>query len=302
METINKKRHESVLVREVLEGFNLIAPLKNQVRIIDATLGTGGHTLELLKTNAFVLGIDDDMDMVRLAEERLKEEKIGTEKYKLIQGNFKDIDRIAKENNFSEVDGILFDLGVSNLQLMDEERGFSFSNTEALLDMRINTDSQGVKALDLLNLLRRDQLLDLFGRVMEGRETGRLVKEIIKARQEKKIETVGELLRICSVVTPKHGMNQATLPFLALRIAVNSELENLSEALPKAFELLRGKGRLLVITFHSLEEKIVKEFMKKSENKGLARIINFEPIEAGLEERTINPKSRSAKLRILEKI
>lgn len=292
--------HEPVLVKEVLEAFLLNAPLKNQVRMIDATLGTGGHTLEMVKRGAFILGLEADAEMIKTAQKRLEDE--GLNNFKLVQGNFRNIDKLARQSNFNDVNGILFDLGVSNPQLTSEKRGFSFSNPEADLDMRIAPTDQALKASDLLNVLRYDQLVELFLKVVDRNSSQRIAKEILRIREEKPIKKVGDFLKICDVIKGKPGLNQATLPFLALRISVNSELDNLFEALPKALDLLKPAGRLTVITFHSGEDEIVKDFFRDAENKNLARIINKQPIKASEEEIFKNQKSRSAKLRILEKI
>lgn len=279
--------HESVMTGEVVEALHI----KNQAKYIDATLGTGGHTLAIIQQGGEVLGIEADPEMLAIAKERLSKE-IETGKCKLINGNFTEIDRIAKENGFTEVSGIIFDLGVSNLHLTDVARGFSFGSSEADLDMRLNREAQGVKASDLLNLLRRDQLVELFSVTLEPGAARWTAGRILAFREKQKFEKVGDLLEVCSgLKTGKKSLNVATLPFLALRIAVNSELDNLKIALPKAYELLTEGGRLVVITFHSKEEEIVKEFFGK---KG-------EYVAPKANEIDKNQRSRSAKLRILQK-
>lgn len=258
---------------------------------IDATLGTGGHSLEILKAGGNVLGIDLDPTMQKVAEKRLAGE-FDRDKFKLVIGNFTDIDRIAKENDWTEVAGILFDLGVSNLHLKDLERGFSFENPGAALDMRLNRETQGVKASDLLNVLRPDQLVDLFMVTMDPGPSRWLSSRVISSRQEKPVSTVSDFLEVCKgLKTGKIGLNEATLPFLALRIAVNSELDNLKNALPIAYDLLEDEGYLVVITFHSREEEIVKEFFGKKGGY----------ITPSLTEIDKNQRSRSAKMRVLKK-
>ncbi len=276
------KYHESVMVGEVLENLHI----NKGSKYIDATLGTGGHTLEILKEGGTVLGIDADAKMIEIAAERLE----GQKNFKLVQGNFTNIDTIAKENDFYPVDGIVFDLGVSNIHLKDQERGFSFDNEAAELDMRLNPETQGVKASDLLNILREDQLRDLFEITLEPGAAKWITGRVLHSREIKPIKTVGDLLEISQgLKTGKDHIREATLPFLALRIAVNSELDNLREALPKAIDLLRPGGRLIVISFHSGEDKIVKE------------ILGNNLILPSAAETAKNPRARSAKMRIYKK-
>lgn len=286
--------HESVLIKETVEALHI----EKDGKYIDATLGNAGHSLEILKSGGSVLGIEIDPKMLEIARNRLEKEK---GHYKLVNGNFTEIDRIAKENGWERVDGILFDLGVTNLHLKDLERGFSFENPEASLDMRMNQDEQGVKGSDLLNVLREDQLRDLFEITLEPGAAKWISGRVIHSRQAKPIETVGDLLEISQgLKTGKIGLNEATLPFLALRITVNSELTNLEEVLPKAFDLLEKGGRLVVISFHSKEDVLVKNFFKEMSRSG-AKMITFKPIKAGMEELGVNRRARSAKMRVLEK-
>jgi 16S rRNA (cytosine1402-N4)-methyltransferase len=292
----NDGYHESVLISEVTE----ILHIDKDGKYIDATVGNGGHALEILKNGGKVLGIDLDPKMIEIARQRLEIEiKKGV--CKLINGNFIDIDKIAKNNSFSPVNGILLDLGVTNIHLKDLERGFSFENPEAILDMRINPEIEGVKAADLLNVLREDQLRELFEITLEPGPAKWISGRVIHSRSEKPIMTVGDVLEISKgLKTGKAGLNEATLPFLALRIAVNSELTNLEEVLPKAFSLLAKGGRLVVISFHSKEDAIVKNFFKEKSKDG-AEIITFKPILAGEEEIALNRRARSAKMRVLQK-
>ena len=272
--------HEPVMTVEVL------AHLNKAKSAVDATLGTGGHSLKLLESGVKILGIESDPEILKIARERLA-------KFNplLVHGNFKDIDRIAKENGFNKVDGILFDLGVSNLQLMDEARGFSFSNPSAELDMRMDKDSQSITGVVLLNVLRKDQLEDMFSKVLDLGSSRWLAKRVLEKRGIRPIKTVGDFLDICEGLKGKARLNPATLPFLALRIAVNSELENLKEALPKAYDLLEVGGKLLVISFHSGEEEVVRSFSSKF----------LGPIKPTIEEVNNNPKARSAELFVLAK-
>lgn len=281
----NDNYHESVMTREVIEKLHI----KKACKYIDATLGTGGHTLAIAQKGGEVLGIEADPEMLTIARNRLKNET----GCRLVNGNFVDIDKIAKDNGFGKVSGILFDLGVSNLHLTDTTRGFSFGNPEAELDMRLNRESQGVKAKDLLNLLRRDQLIEMFTETLDPGPARWLSSKILDFRSVRQFEKVGDLLEVCQgLKTGKKKLNEATLPFLALRIAVNSELDNLRNALSKAYDLLIEGGKLIIITFHSKEEEVVDKFFEK---KG-------ELLTPSIEEIDKNQRSRSAKMRVIEKI
>jgi len=272
--------HEPVMVEEVL------AHLNKAKSVIDATLGTGGHSLKLLESGVKILGIESDPEILEIGKERLNNLNCI-----MVHGNFKDIDKIAYENGFNKVDGILFDLGVSNLQLMNESRGFSFSNPNAIFDMRIDKENQEVTGAILLNVLRKDQLEKLFSKVLDLSSARWLTKRVLEKRETKPIGTVGDFLDICEGLRGKARLNPATLPMLAVRIAVNSELENLKEVLPKAYDLLEIGGKLLIISFHSGEEEIVKNFSKEF----------LGPIKPTMEEINRNPKARSAELFVLTK-
>ena len=298
----NADYHEPVLAHEVKR---VLAPLKN-ARIIDATVGTGGHALELVKAGAIVLGIEADEEMLKLADDRLKKacptpNQKGLGSFKLIHGNFKDIDSIAIGEGFDKVSAILFDLGVSNLQLTSLTRGFSFTNPDVKLDMRVDPESQGLTGADLLNALREDQLVGLFAKVLRFTDAKFLAKSVVIAREKSQIETVGDFLDVIRGVRSKRGLNPATLPFLALRMGVNSELENLLEVLPKAFSLIKPGGKLILITFHSLEEDIVLDFFHEKERLMEGIILTKKPIIPDSLEINNNPRSRSAEMWVLEK-
>ena len=303
----NKNRnilHKPVMVNEVMSALHLnIRNLhaNSQKSFVDATVGTGGYTSEIVKLGGKVLGIDIDSEILAVARRRLEKE-YGSGSFSLIQDNFRNIDKIAKAHGFDKVDGIIFDLGVSSIHLTDETRGFSFAKRDTPLDMRLDRNSQGITAADLLKVLREDQLRILFGRVLKIPEARKITREVLNVRQGKEIKTVGDFIDICRVIRAKPGLNIATLPFLALRIAVNSELENLTESLPKAFEILKLGGRLVVITFHSEERKIMNYFFEKIEKETKARIITQKPVLPIPEEVIVNPGSRSANLWVLEKV
>lgn len=300
------KLHESVLLKEVLDALGLtdLARSNNQVRkFIDATLGTGGHTIEILKRAGVILGIETDETLLRLARQRI-EKVLGLVggRFKPVHGNFKDIYEIGKHEGFLQVDGILFDLGVSNLHFEDPERGFSFKYENAPLDMRLNGELQNVTGSDLLNNLRHDQLTTLFSVILSKYQSKKLAESVVSKRIKSKFATVGDFLSIFGKSGFKNKLHPATLPLLALRIAVNSELDNLKEALPSSLKLLRIGGNLVVISFHSAEDRIVKRFFKLKAKEGVGEIITKKPIVVQAEEILLNPKARSAKLRILKKI
>jgi len=303
-----EKVHKPVLVNEVIDGFSPQVHLNKQAQIVDATLGSGGHTIRLLKEGVRVIGIDDDESVIGVAEDEIIKAcpflKDNFQKYiTLIQGNFKDIDTILKGVGIESVNGVLIDLGVNSMQLKSLKRGFSFENPKAPLDMRVNQTSQSVKGSDLLNALNEKQLMQVFEGVVGWVKAKRLVDKVIERRSETPFVSVGDFLEIVAEVFGKGGKTHyATKPFLALRMAVNSELENLEVALPKAFEMLGINGRLLVISFHSLEDGIVKKYFKSRESESTGRIITNKPIIPSEDEISINPRSRSAKLRIIEKI
>ena len=273
------KYHETVMTKEVIESLHVSDGLK----FIDATLGTGGHTEAILNAGGEVLGIEADPKMLAIANERLE----GT-KSKLVLGNFSNLLNIASDNGFSEIDGILFDLGVSNLHLKSDNRGFSFSDPDQELDMRLNTEEQGVKASDLLNALDQTQLTQLFERVLSHNESKRIASRIMTLRP---IFKVSELIEVMKDIPHKEHLNPATLPMLALRIAVNSELDNLDKVIPEAISLLKKGGKMLILTFHSGEEEIVQKYMNE---RAKVRIPGYSEINK-------NIRSRSAKLYVYTK-
>lgn len=296
--TFKETKHEPVMVREVIESLHI----KNQGRYIDATLGAGGYSIEIVKKGGIVLGIDTDPKMLEIAENNLMEACPASEytqkPYKLTLGNFRNIDRIARENEFTDISGIVFDLGISNIHFLGDDRGFSFNNSEASLDMRLSPETQSVKASDLLNTLREDQLIAMMNPITGFIEARSVARAVIKTRSEKRIETVGDLLNCLSFIKKTGKTHPLTKVFLALRMAVNSELESLEEALGKAVSILNSGGRLVVVTFHSLEQQIVTRFLKKSQKEGILSIETEKPAEPSETEISSNPKSRSALLNV----
>lgn len=253
-------------------------------KYIDATIGGGGHAAEIVKRGGILLGVDADTEAIEYTKRIVKAT--------LVQGNFKDIETIAKEHGFGKVSGILFDLGVSSHQLDMPGRGFSYRFTDAPLDLRLN-QAQGETAAQLVNRASSEQLYEIFTRFAEEELAWPITHRIVRARAIKPIETTGELVRVV-------GNSPARLSrvFQALRIAVNDELGALKEGLAGAENLLETMGRLVVLTFHSLEDRIVKQFMQKNS----WRVITHKPEVPSWTEQKQNPRARSAKLRIAEKI
>lgn len=273
------KIHQPVLLKETLSYLDV----KEGERYIDATYGAGGHTREILNKGGLVLGLDVNPDAVRSAGVHPS--------LKVVRANFNKLKATAKELGFYTVAGIVFDLGVSSDELL-EVPGLSFQRDEPL-DMRLDP-TLGVKAADLLAALPERNLYELFATLGEEPFSRPLARAIVRARGETPIKTTRQLTEIIERVKRGHhgAINQSTQVFQALRIAVNTELENLTEALPQARELLKENGRLVVISFHSGEDRIVKNFIKTS-----MKTLTEKPVTASEEEIRSNPRSRSAKLR-----
>ena len=282
--------HESVLYKEVLEGLKV----KPGETYVDATLGGGGHAKGILDLGGKVIGIDTAPDAISFVKKNIKSKDLSLE-----PGNFTDLPAILKKHNISQVSGVVFDLGVSSYQFSKEERGFSF-RAKAPLDMRMGP-KQTVTAADLVNGLNEGELYELFTKYGEERNARRIARAIVVSRSKEKIEDTYQLASVVesSVGRGTSKIHPATRVFLALRIAVNDELNNLRKVLPKVERLLRYKGRLAVISFHSLEDRIVKNFFKES--KQLLEV-NKKPIVPTREELEKNPRARSAKLRVAEKV
>ena len=297
---ISDTYHIPALLNETVEALNI----KPKHKYIDATLGGGGHSEEIVRKGGILLAIDQDPEAISYASKRLKMACPDLLPPKFVQANFADIDKMAKEVGFEKVAGILFDLGVSSHQLETPNRGFSF-NQEGPLDMRMNP-RLSVTAKDLVNGLNEGELAELFWKLGEEKFSRRFAKAICRARLNKSIETCNDLSQIIlQEVTPRGRFDRthpATRVFQALRIAVNDELNSLRTALPKAVELLDSEGRIVVLSFHSLEDGIVKRFFIEQMEKGILKIISKSPITPSREEIKINPRARSAKLRVAEKI
>lgn len=290
--------HVPVLLGEVLKLFN---PQPGDT-FIDCTFGAGGHAGALLEEtapNGIVLGIDANARAIKAAQ---KEFAHHGNRLVLRQGNFKNLTAIAYDVAISQCAGILMDLGISSEELADPTTGLSFQ-IEGPLDMRFSRD--GLTAAEIVNGWTSAELTRIIRQYGEERYAAQIVRTILKARRGKRIATTTELADIIVRAVPRGyergRIHPATRTFQALRIAVNDELGNLEAALPQAVELLKKGGRLVVISFHSLEDRIVKRFFRKEAGQTL-RILTKRPVQAGEEEVRRNPRARSAKLRAAEKL
>lgn len=303
-------KHISVLLNECIDSLNI----KPNGIYVDGTVGGAGHSLEIAKhltSNGLLLALDQDPDAVAIATERLKKFPA-----KVIKSNFSKMDEVLRKEGINGVDGILLDLGVSSYQLDNAERGFSY-HKDALLDMRMS--KSGITAKDIVNNFSEKELSDIFTRFGEEKFSKRIAEKIVKSREKNELVSTLQLAELISSAVPayaKRDGHPARRCFQALRIAVNSELDVLNETLDKAFELLNKDGVLAIITFHSLEDRIVKQKFKEyitgctcppdfpicvcgKEPRG--RLLTKKPVEPSTEELKNNPRSRSAKLRVIVK-
>ncbi len=290
--------HFPVLLEETV---NLLSR-EGEAVYVDATIGLGGHSYELLRRNpkAYLIGIDKDPNALEVAERRLKEFE---GRFSLYQADYRDIDEVLKAEGIEAADGILMDLGVSMLQLKTPERGFSFME-EAPLDMRMDP-RQRLTAYDVVNRYSERELARIIREFGEERFAPRIARAIVQYRRKKPIETTRELAEIVERAVPKgfyRRIHPATKTFQAIRIEVNRELEHLKEALLEVPNLLKVGGRVAVISFHSLEDRIVKHTFRHFEKEGLLKVLTKKPITPSEEEIRKNPPSRSAKLRAAERV
>lgn len=283
---------------------------------VDCTLGGGGHLeklLGLLGIDAKVLAIDKDRAILEESRRRLHFPNLS-----LVHGDFRELEQILEREGITAVDGIWLDLGVSSFQLDRAERGFSF-HEDAELDMRMNQE-QELRARDIINTYPEGEIAQILYDFGEERYSRRIAAAIAQHRKAEVIDSTLQLAEIIKAAVPaayRRGKHPARKSFQALRIAVNSELEALKEVLPQALKVLKTGGRLAVITFHSLEDRLVKEFMRDKardcicpsqspictcDHRAEIRIINRKPIVPSKEECEVNPRARSAKLRVAEKI
>jgi len=283
--------HTPVLVDEVLRGLNV----EKGKRYIDATVGGGGDAVEILKHGGLLLGIDADFEALETARVVVK----AYTGWQLVQGNFRDLEVLARRKGFDQVDGVVFDLGVSSHQLDTPSRGFSYRFESAPLDLRFNQRT-GITAQELIHGLSEGELYEIFQRFGEEELARPIARAIVRTRKLKPIQTTGELTAIIASIIPSQKERFRTLSrvFQALRITVNDEIPALRDGLCGAERLLGHGARLVVISFHSLEDRIVKQYMKQNG----WHIITKKPIVPGAQERTTNIRARSAKLRVAEKL
>ena len=303
--------HKSVMLNECIENL----AVKSDGIYVDGTVGGAGHSTEIAKRlgeNGRLIAFDRDPDAIKAATERLAPYNAT-----VVRSNFSRMREVLNEMNIEKVDGILLDLGVSSHQLDVGERGFSY-HADAPLDMRMS--QEGLSAADIVNTYSKDELAKILFEYGEEKFAWRIAENIISARVEKPLSTTGELAEIVKQSVPakvRREKNPCKKTFQAVRIAVNGELDHLSRGLDEAFELLKPGGRIAVITFHSLEDRMVKQKFAAL-CKGCicdprlpqcicgrtpqARLVNRKPIEASAGELEENNRSRSAKLRVLERI
>lgn len=309
-------QHKPVLLQEALDYLN---PLPGKV-MIDCTLGGGGHSkaiLERILPGGKLLALDQDIEAIEAASKVLS--PLGENNYKIFHSNFKELKSVLKQTTYEKVDGILYDLGVSSYQLDQGERGFSY-RYDAPLDMRMDRTSDN-SAYELVNGATLEELTTIIRDYGEERWAKRIAFFITEERKKRLISTTDQLVNIIKNAVPssarREGPHPAKRTFQALRIAVNKELEILAPALKDGIELLKPGGRIAVITFHSLEDRIAKEVFKEEargcicskdlpvcvcNKKPLIKILTGKPLVPSAEEVAENPRARSAKLRIAEKI
>lgn len=304
--------HIPVLYEEVLAALNA----KVGGRYIDCTVGGAGHALGILERSSpdgQLLGLDADPEAIKLAQKRLEPFR---SRFILVNENFADLGKVAREKTFVPADGVLFDLGVSSIQLESVERGLSFK-VDAPLDMRLDP-RQRVTAFELVNEMSEQELAAIIARYGEEPRARMIARAIVRARTKRPIETTVELAKIIERAAPaRRRIHPATRTFQALRIAVNRELENLESALGQAIEILAPDGRIAVISFHSLEDRLVKQTFAfeargcicppkipvcSCGHKPRLEILTKKPIVPSEEEERRNPRSRSAKLRVARRL
>ena len=308
-------KHYSVLLEETIDNLNI----KPDGVYVDGTLGGGGHSYQICKRltdGGKLIGIDQDKDAIAAAGERLKEFE---DRVTIVRSNYSNMKNVLQDLGIEKVDGIVLDLGVSSFQLDTPERGFTYRSEDAPLDMRMD-DRQKLTAKDIVNEYSEAELFRIIRDYGEDRFAKNIAKHIVAARKDKPIETTGELNRIISGAIPMKvqatGGHPSKRTYQAIRIELNHELDVLKDTLDDMIDLLNEDGRLCIITFHSLEDRIVKSNFKKNENpctcpssfpvcvcgkKSKGRVVTRKPILPSEEELEANSRSKSAKLRVFEK-
>jgi 16S rRNA (cytosine1402-N4)-methyltransferase len=294
--------HVPVMLEEVLDYLKL----KPGQIIVDATLGTGGHSLEILKRitpGGKLVGIDRDENSLEICRQRLAQFQGSTE---FVHANFADLDQALVNLGIQKVDGIVFDLGISSYQLHDAQRGFSFQE-EGPLDMRLDKSSY-ISAYDLVNNLNENEISTMLWKFGQERWHNRIAHLLVQERRNEPIVTTKQLANLVMRAIPHryrrsyYRIHPATRTFQAVRIAVNRELEILESAIKKAVDILKNQARICVISFHSLEDRVIKHTFRALAAEGLIDIITTKPLTPGPSETEANPSSRSSKFRVAERI
>ncbi len=299
---LEEKLHVPVMLREVLD-FLKLAP--GQI-IVDATLGTGGHSIEILKRitpKGRLIGIDCDENSLVVCRQRLGEFKDNTE---FVRANFSDLDQVLANLGIEKIDGIIFDLGISSYQMCNAQRGFSFQE-DGPLDMRLDKSSY-ISAYDLVNNLNENEISQMLWNFGQERWHNRIARLLVQERGNEPISTTKQLANLVMRAIPHryrksyYRIHPATRTFQAVRIAVNRELEILENAIKKAVDILRKQARICVISFHSLEDRVIKHTFRALKADGLVDIITAKPLTPLAGEIEVNPSSRSSKFRVAERI
>jgi 16S rRNA (cytosine1402-N4)-methyltransferase len=287
--------HTPVLVEEVLSWLQI----RPTGTYIDVTLGLGGHAVEIARqlTTGKLIGIDRDAQAIEIARERLKEFE---GKVTLVQANFGRIDEVASEMGLPAVDGVLADLGVSSMQLDRPERGFSF-RAAGPLDMRMDTTADET-ADDIVNGWREGELADVLYQNAEEHDSRRIARAIVRARPIRSTEHLATVVAGARKMGGRQRLHPATKTFLALRIAVNRELGELGQFLIRTPATLNSGGRMVVLSYHSLEDRLVKHSFQEQSRAGVLRILTKKTVQPSVHETDSNPRARSAKLRVAEKM
>ena len=287
-------KHVPVLSSEVLS----LLEIKPAGKYLDGTCGLGGHSeqiLSKLSQNGFLIGTDIDNEAIDIAKAKLK--KVGSN-FHIEKCSYSQFPKVLKKLNIDKVDGVLLDLGLSSFQLDSKDRGFSFMK-DAILDMRFDLDSK-IKANDIINKYSEVELADIMYHFGEERMSRKISKNIIKNRP---INMVNELVEIIRISTPPNKRNKTMARvFQSFRIAVNNEIDNLKKFLKKYISYIKVGGKIVIISFHSIEDRMVKHSFKSSDNKGVLKILTKKPIMASEEEKNFNKRSKSAKLRCAIKL
>lgn len=286
-------RHKTVLLKQSIDFLNV----QKGAWYVDATVGQAGHALEIIRRGGRVLGIEANPETRIWVEENVREPEL-----KIVAGNFRDIKKLLTENGFSKVSGVLFDLGLSTFELNNSGRGFSYLKDEPL-DMRLDPMVDGPTAGQIINELTQKDLYEIFIKFGEIRDALRLSQSLVRARSIRKFRTTQDLVSLVeSALRPRNRYRMLSQVFQTLRMVVNRETESLEKALLGVGELLGSGGRLVVISFHSLEDRMTKRQFLECQKMGLFRILTRNPLRPMGEEVLVNPRARSAKLRVLEKL